>query len=77
MADLTARVNAVLDELRPFLREDGGDVVLVGIDAASGVVRVKLVGACGSCPSSTQTLEHGIKIRLLEAVPEVKELVAV
>ena len=77
MADLTARVSAVLDELRPFLRADGGDVVLVGIDSASGVVRVKLVGACGSCPSSTQTLEHGIKIRLLEAVPEVKELVAV
>ena len=77
MSDLTARVESVLEELRPFLQSDGGDVQLVSIDAAAGIVRVHLIGACGTCPSSTQTLQHGIKVRLLEAVPEIKELVAV
>lgn len=77
MADLTARIEAVLEELRPFLRSDGGDVRLVGVDAATGIVRVHLVGACGTCPSATQTLEHGIKVRLQEAVPEVTQLLSV
>jgi len=77
VSDLRARVEGVLEELRPFLRSDGGDVQLVDVDAAAGIVRLKLVGACGGCPSSTQTVQHGIKVRLQEAVPEIREIVAV
>ena len=76
MADLRARVEGVLDELRPFLRSDGGDVELLDVDGTTGVVKLKLKGACGSCPSSTQTLEHGIKVRLQEAIPEIRTIVA-
>ncbi|MBB5173548.1 NifU family protein [Texcoconibacillus texcoconensis] len=66
------QVQEVLDKLRPFLLRDGGDVELVGIE--DGVVKVRLMGACGSCPSSTITLKAGIERALLEEVPGVKEL---
>ncbi|MBM7646085.1 Fe-S cluster biogenesis protein NfuA [Scopulibacillus daqui] len=66
------QVEEVLEKLRPFLLRDGGDVELVDIE--DGVVRVRLMGACGSCPSSTITLKAGIERALLEEVPGVKEL---
>lgn len=66
------QVQEVLNKLRPFLLRDGGDVELVDID--EGIVRVRLMGACGSCPSSTITLKAGIERALLEEVPGVKEL---
>jgi Fe-S cluster biogenesis protein NfuA len=61
-----------LDKLRPFLLRDGGDVDL--IDVEDGVVKVRLMGACGSCPSSTITLKAGIERALIAEVPGVKEL---
>lgn len=51
-------VSEVLDKLRPFLQRDGGDVELV--DVEDGIIKLKLVGACGSCPSSTITLKAEI-----------------
>jgi len=69
------KVEAVLDQLRPALQADGGDVQLV--DVRDGVVTVKLVGACGGCAMATMTLRHGIERMLKEQVPEVKEVVAV
>ena len=69
------KVEAVLAKIRPALQADGGDVELV--DAKDGVVKVKLTGACGSCPMATQTLHHGIERILKESVPEVKEVIAV
>ncbi|MFT8361888.1 MAG: NifU family protein [Sporolactobacillus sp.] len=66
------QVTEVLDKLRPFLIRDGGDVEL--IDVEDGIVRVKLLGACENCPSSTLTLKAGIERALLENVPGVKEL---
>jgi Fe-S cluster biogenesis protein NfuA len=66
------QVEEVLGKLRPFLLRDGGDVELVNVD--DGVVRVRLMGACGSCPSSTITLKAGIERALLEEVPGFKEL---
>lgn len=66
------QVREVLEKLRPFLLRDGGDVELV--DVEDGVVRVRLMGACGSCPSSTITLKAGIERALLEEVPGVKEV---
>jgi len=65
----------VLDKLRPFLQRDGGDVELV--DVEDGVVKLRLMGACGSCPSSTITLKAGIERALLEEVEGVKEVVQV
>ncbi|GFQ04520.1 nifu-like protein 2 chloroplastic [Phtheirospermum japonicum] len=62
-------VESVLDELRPYLIADGGNVVLHEIDG--NVVKLKLQGACGSCPSSTMTLKMGIERRLLEKIPEI------
>ncbi|MCA0986639.1 MULTISPECIES: NifU family protein [Bacillales] len=66
------QVQDVLNKLRPFLLRDGGDVELVDIE--EGVVKVRLMGACGSCPSSTITLKAGIERALLEEVPGVTEL---
>ncbi|NHN30389.1 NifU family protein [Paenibacillus agricola] len=65
----------VLDKLRPFLQRDGGDVELV--DVEDGIIKLKLVGACGSCPSSTITLKAGIERALLEEVEGVVEVVQV
>jgi Fe-S cluster biogenesis protein NfuA len=65
----------VLDKLRPFLQRDGGDVELVDVD--EGIVKLKLMGACGSCPSSTITLKAGIERALLEEVEGVQEVMQV
>ncbi len=69
------KVEKVIDEIRPFLEADGGNIEL--IDVQEGIVKVKLVGACGSCPMSQLTLKRGVEARLKEKVPEVKEVIAV
>ncbi|MFM8524272.1 MAG: NifU family protein [Cyanobacteriota bacterium] len=68
-------VERVLDELRPYLMADGGNVEVVEIDGP--IVKVRLQGACGSCPSSTMTLKMGIERKLREEIPEVNEVVQV
>lgn len=70
------QVEDVLAKVRPMLQRDGGDVELIEVDA-DGVVKVKLVGACGGCPMATLTLKRGIEAKLKEEIPEVKEVVAV
>ena len=65
------QVLEVLDKLRPFLLRDGGDVELVDIE--EGIVKLRLMGACGSCPSSTITLKAGIERALLEEVPALSK----
>ncbi|KGA95849.1 nitrogen-fixing protein NifU [Alkalihalobacillus alcalophilus ATCC 27647 = CGMCC 1.3604] len=67
------QVREVLDKLRPFLLRDGGDVELVDV-SEDGIVQVRLLGACGSCPSSTITLKAGIERALLEEVPGITEI---
>ncbi|KAL0674979.1 hypothetical protein Bca4012_002960 [Brassica carinata] len=62
-------VESVLDEIRPYLMSDGGNVALHEIDG--NIVRVKLQGACGSCPSSVTTMKMGIERRLMEKIPEI------
>ena len=69
------KVEAALEQIRPALLADGGDVQLV--DVNEGVVTVKLAGACVGCPMATMTLQHGIERVLKEQVPEVKEVVAI
>ncbi|MFD1778782.1 MULTISPECIES: NifU family protein [Fredinandcohnia] len=70
--DIREQVQEVLDKLRPFLLRDGGDCDLVDIE--DGVVKLRLLGACGSCPSSTITLKAGIERALLEEVPGIVEV---
>ncbi|CAG9609684.1 NifU family protein [Pseudoneobacillus rhizosphaerae] len=70
--DIKVEVQEVLDKLRPFLLRDGGDCELV--DVEDGIVKLRLLGACGSCPSSTITLKAGIERALLEEVPGVVEV---
>ncbi len=65
-------VETILDEMRPYLISDGGNVELVEIDGP--VVKLRLQGACGSCPSSTMTLRMGIERRLRDAIPEIEEI---
>jgi len=69
-------VMKVLEQIRPALQADGGDVELVEI-TEDGIVKVRLKGACGSCPMSTMTLKMGIERAMLEQVPSVKEVVQV
>lgn len=68
------KIEAVLAQIRPALQRDGGDVKL--IEVKDGVVKVKLTGACGSCPMSTMTLKMGIERILKEKVPEIKQVIA-
>jgi len=69
------KVEQALNNLRPALQMDGGDVELVKYE--DSVVYVKLLGACGGCPMSTMTLKLFIEERLREEVPEVTEVVSV
>ncbi len=74
---LLERVQAVIDQIRPLLQADGGDVELANIDEQTGVVSVRLEGACKGCPGAVMTLKMGIERHLKERVPEVSEVVAV
>ena len=75
MALTLENVEKVLDELRPFLMADGGNVEVVELDGP--IVKVRLQGACGSWPSSTMTLKMGIERKMRESIPEVSEVVQV
>jgi Fe-S cluster biogenesis protein NfuA len=70
------KVKAVIEEIRPMLKADGGDAELVEV-TDQGVVKLRLLGACGHCPMSIMTLKMGIEKRIKERVPEIKEVVAV
>jgi Fe-S cluster biogenesis protein NfuA len=69
-------VQKAINQIRPNLQMDGGDVELVDI-TEDGVVKVKLLGACGGCPMSQMTLKMGIEKHLKKEVPQVKEVVSV
>ncbi len=66
-------VEKTLDEMRPYLIQDGGNVSIAEIDGP--VVRLQLEGACGTCPSSTQTMKMGLERRLREVIPEIQEVI--
>ena len=70
------KVEEALNQVRPYLQADGGDVELVDVEE-DGTVKVRLKGACGSCPMATMTLKMGIEKTLKAKIPEVKEVVQV
>ncbi len=71
---MNERIEEVLDQIRPHLRADGGDVELV--DVKDGVVTVRLTGACHGCPMSQMTLKNGVERVIKENVPEIKSVEA-
>ena len=75
-APVLTRIEEVLDDIRPALHSDGGDVELIDFDE-EGFVHLNMLGACGVCPMSTATLVLGIEAALRERVPEVEGVIPV
>ena len=71
------KIKKIIEEIRPLLQKDGGDVHFVNFNEKSGVLKVELMGCCVHCPMSQITLKHGIEARIKKAVPKVKEVKAV
>ena len=69
-------VQKAIEQIRPNLQMDGGDVELVDV-SDEGIVKVKLLGACGGCPMSQMTLKMGIERQLKKDVPQIKEVVSI
>lgn len=70
-----ARVLKIIEEIRPYVQTDGGDVELVAVE--DNIVQLRLHGACTGCPSAQMTLKLGIERRIQEEIPEIKEVIAV
>jgi len=71
--EVVRKVQNALQQIRPYLQQDGGDVEYIDM-TNEGVVMVRLKGHCGSCPHAMQTLKQGIEAALKEAIPEVKSV---
>ena len=69
------RVKAVIEEIRPYIQMDGGDLEFVSLEG--NVVNVRLKGACAGCPGARMTLKMGVEERIREAVPEIEAVEAV
>jgi Fe-S cluster biogenesis protein NfuA len=75
MSDLKQRVELALDEIRPFLKSDGGDIALNSIE--NNIVKVQLLGACVGCSVNQMTLKQGVELTIKKHAPEIKEVVNV
>jgi len=74
--ELNNKVKNILEQVRPYLQADGGDINFINI-TDDNTVNVELTGACGSCAFSTVTLKNGVEATLKKALPEIKEVVAI
>jgi Fe-S cluster biogenesis protein NfuA len=74
---MRAQVEQTIEVIRPALQADGGDIILRDVDETSGIVTVTLIGACGTCPASSQTLKAGIERIMRDRVDGVTEVVNV
>ncbi|MDO1445751.1 NifU family protein [Rhodocytophaga aerolata] len=74
--DLTDKVEKALDTIRPYLEADGGNVKILEITEEK-VVKLELLGACGSCRMSTMTLKAGVEEAIIKAVPEIRGVEAI
>lgn len=74
--EIIEKVKNVLEQVRPYLQQDGGDITFVEL-TDDFIVNVELNGACGSCPFSTMTLKNGVESTMKRAIPEIKEVVAI
>lgn len=73
--DTFSRINSALDQIRPFLESDGGDIELV--DVSDNVVKVKFLGACKECSMSPMTLKGGVEEAIKKVAPEITEVIAI
>jgi len=74
--EVTKKVLNVIDQIRPYLQQDGGDIEFIEL-TNENIVNVRLLGACGSCPYSTMTLKNGVETAMKKAIPEIKSVEAV
>lgn len=74
--ELTRKVKNLIEQVRPYLQQDGGDINFVNI-TDDMIVNVELTGACGSCPYSTMTLKNGVENTIKRALPEIKAVEAI
>ena len=74
--ELFDKVSSIIDNIRPYLQDDGGDIDLIEITDEL-VVKVQLQGACGSCPHSLMTLKNGVEQAIRREIPEIVEVVGV
>jgi len=74
---MRTQVEETIEVIRPALQADGGDIVLRGVDEATGIVTVTLIGACGTCPASGQTLKAGIERIMRDRIAGITEVVNV
>ena len=75
-AELTGKVENVIEQIRPYLQQDGGDIKFIEL-TDKNIVNVELMGACGSCPYSTMTLKNGVETAVKKAIPEIESVEAV
>ncbi len=75
MSDLNQRIEQALEEIRPFLKSDGGDIALLGIEGQT--VKVQLLGACVGCAVNQMTLKQGVELTIKKYAPEIQEVVNV
>ncbi len=73
---LISKVQNVIEQIRPYLQNDGGDVEFINL-TDDNIVEVQLMGACGACPYSLMTLKGGIESAMVKAIPEIKAVEAV
>lgn len=74
--ELKQKVENVIEQVRPYLQADGGDINFIEL-TDDNTVNVELTGACGACPFSTMTLKNGVEATLKRVLPEIKEVVAI
>lgn len=74
--EISEKVRAVIEQLRPYLQADGGDIAFMELTDEL-VVKVRLHGACGTCPHMQMTLKQGVEATLKKAIPEIKSVEAV
>lgn len=74
--ELILKVKNVIEQIRPYLQADGGDVEYVDI-TEDNTVNIRLLGMCGNCPHSRMTLKNGIEAAVIRAIPEVKSVESV
>jgi len=75
-AEIEKKVKNVLEQIRPYLQSDGGDIRFVNM-TEDNVVNVELTGACGSCPYSIITLKNGVETAIKKAIPDIKAVEAI
>lgn len=73
---LLDKIESALDNIRPYLEADGGNVKVLGLDE-DNVLKLELLGACGTCPMSTMTLKAGVEQAILKAIPQITAVEAV